>query len=1825
MDSSRFRRIAILIALALLSGCRFPFFGGDHGAPLLSADDETLAAKEIDWVTAGSVGPRGPIRVHFLRPWASDQELSKEADPALLAISPELKGALRWKDHQTLEFVPSEDLEPGTLYTARLDLPGLTGDKRLPVYPFSFAAAPGDLEIHPESFTKEADGTWTLALSTEFTRPPKDDPASLFSAKQSGASIKISAASGTIRLGGVARNGNTLTVKAKGDEAGGDREWSFPIPAADSFGVIWSRDFLKDGTEGFEVLFSDPLGSLSDVQGLVEVEGKEVAPHLEVDGHELRATWPAQGKIVRLFLRKGLPSADGKGLSADVLLVSRFSDFLPSARFLEQGTILPTASKDRIHFETVNLSVVRVRVSRLRAEKIPSETDFDNGRGELRIGEVVFDRTIELQAKPNQRLRTELDLGPALAKSGPGLYSVSLQRVRRGMLYQCPDAPKDTASSGNEGGEDGGEESGWNWRDRENPCTPSFWTPWYGDGVVRRSILASDLGLMAWKEPDGRILAVATDMAEAGPWKGAKVELLDPQDQVVGSGTADGDGTVSFERSGRTVLVRASAERGGRTHLAFLRMREGEIRNLSRFDVDGVADEDGIRLFVFTERGAYRPGDSLFAGCVMRGGDGRPVEKLPVRLSLRDPRGHVVASTVLKSAPDGFFSWRTATRPDDPTGRWTVLAEAGPASESRGILVETVRPNRLKVELGSDHPILASKSPGRLTLSSRWLSGGTAAGLSGKVEMSFEKTAIKGPGLRDFVFDDPVSEKDPPAERTVWEGNLDGNGKAGFPVSVPGPADARGLLTGIFRSRVFEPGGQASIDRETFPVSPFPRYVGVHLTTDQGFGWATQGSEVRLEAVLATAQGAREEGKLKVQVYAHPQWWWWEEGDRSQGFVSRKETRLQETFEMQAGTTRPVALSRPGRYLILVSDALGGHQSGAFVNVWGDGGWGDGEERQRKAPALVAVRAVRDTVAPGEPVEVRFPGPAHGKALVQVMRGRRILSQEWIETSAPETAWKGKAGPEMEPGVYVQVTILQPYPPPSDRPLRLWGVVPVVVRDPRSRLEPQLATGSEWRPASTQRIHLSEKTGRPMQAWVAVVDEGLLDLTGHETPDAWKRFHARTALSVQGWDLYDEVSDAWSGRIDRLFTVGGDGDLRRKDGDARQNPFAPMVVVRGPFAVPKGGMDVEIPVPRYTGSVRVMAVATAATAFGRTDRTIPVKSPVMALATAPRALGPGDTATLPVTVFSDRKGEVQVRLEVRGGVRLVGSPLASAVFAKPGDQVVRFRVAATDELGAARISVKASAAHGQAQQELSVPVRLPGEPVSRTLGGTARAGAAWKGALPPFGIAASRSARLELSGTGVLGIENRLDELLRYPHGCLEQTTSAAFPQLFLSKLLPEAPASRLQEAESNVDAALARLPRFQTASGAFSLWPGEGAPYEWGTLWAGRFLVLAHAKGHPVPPAMYDHFLSHLSDAASRWSPGAYAGVDDTLAQVERLDLLALAGKPELPLMNRLRSAPLPSLSRWILAAAYATAGRPDAAAEMAKRIGTSIPDVPRSLGGWLHSPARDRALLLEAMVRAGSADKTQDIFQQVRKDLADGGTWLSTQEAGTALWAVASWLGGSGTSSGVEARWRLGGGSWTTAKSAKGTVSIPLPSGFGGEVEVQATSSAAVQALLVRRAVEDPAATPVRSNGIALSVAYRKPTGEAVDPSDLAQGEDFLVEARIQNTSDRRLENLALVQVFPGGWEPRNENLEGAAQAQGSPASTRATTGKILRTEFRDDRAIHYLTLERGGSVVVLVGARAAYEGAYDRPGAQVQAMYDQRLSATSPGGRSRVLAPR
>jgi len=1664
-----------------------------------------------------------------------------------------------------------------------------------------------------------------VTFSVTFSDPPSDTAAaSRAKADQSGKTLATSwtwtgPSSARIQVDGIRLGLGAATLRLEPRDGGIDEESSVALNIPDApkdLYPIWISPFSENGREGFRVLLANPPENASDLQGVLDVEGPDDDIRHELDGSMARVSWPERGKGAKL--------AVGTGKGRPIEFSWEFRGRKPDVRWVENGAILTSKAQDRIHFEAVNLERVRVRVIRVTPGNVPEFLDDNKLDGSMsegrRPGRIVWNRVISLQAKPDVPLQGTIDLQAILASQGSGMYTIELAREREGMLYRCDDSAraKPAQEGDGESDEGDGEDDGGSYDDRENPCKQAYWQEWWTP-VARRNVIVSDIGLMAWREPAGRIVAVASDLLAAEPWKGVEMEILSQDDRVLATGKTSSDGFAELSGGKDATVLHARSKRDGREMHAWLRLRDGEARNLSRFDVGGQVRPDGIRLFAWTERGVYRPGDSIFAGCLVRGPDGRGMDRLPLRLTLRDPRGRVSATTVVRAAPEGMFSWRTATGLEDPTGRWSLLAEAGPASQELPILVETVRPNRLKIDIEAPAVIGEGGSEGRVALASHWLSGGSAAGLRAQVQAKLSPAPFAPKGMTEFVFTDPTrgSSGDEETETVAWEGTLDGAGKGEFSLGAPDASGAAGLVQASLRTRVFEPGGQASVDRFSVLLSPFASYAGVHLKTNASWGWMEAGTPMVIEVVSATPQGAKNTGaKMRIEVWRHPETWWWEDGDQVRGFLTRSGVEKVWIGEAPCGGSANFTPKEQGRYIVLVRDPSG-HVAGTSVNVWS--GWGDGRQGPGATPSFLSLQAERDTVAPDGRIGVGFPSSAGGKALIQILDGRRILSQEWVSTTENRTQWKGKVPSGATGGLYVQVTLLQPYPPSTDRPLRMWGVIPVAIVDPATVLHPVVQAPAEIRPQSKVKIRIRERDGRAMRAMLALVDEGLLDLTRFATPDPWSAFHGREALQVQGWDMHDLVVGAWAGRMDRLFAVGGSEDARKKAAQAKGNPFPPLVIVKGPFDVKGAGSDIELDIPRYTGSVRLMVVAAKDDAFGSAEKAVPVRAPVMALLTVPRALSPSDKATIPVTIFASKPGRVQVRMKLAGPIAAEGATTAWADFREAGDQVVEFAVKANGGVGQATISVEASSPAGSGSDAQTFEVRHPGTPGTRGIAMEVNDSLFWVVPLAPWGLPGTRTARLEISSTGLLGINDRIEDLIHYPHGCLEQTLSGLMPQIFLRKLVPWTAEAQLKKADGNVRSGLERLRLFQTPSGGLSLWPGEGEAYPWGTLWAARGMLAAREAGFDVPAGVFDPVVAWIGEKARGFRPGSEAARGDTLLQVSRLDILAMAGKADLAAMNRLREAPLGDLERWTLAAAYASAGRSDIARHLSSRAGTRV-TTERMMLHNLDSPVRDRALMAEAMFRAGNRPKGAEMIRLVRKDIQHSSEWYSTQELGTALWALAR-LQSDPAKKSFQAQWRIDQGAWHPLRVV-GTGSADIPPNATGTLSVKIDGRTSAEAFLSLRAIPGPEEPVPPPNGFDLSIGYERADGTTIDPSRMVRGEDFRVVATLRNTSGRGIPNVALMQIFPGGWEIRNESIEGSETDASAPAMPHwASQVEPRRVEFRDDRAIHYFDIPAYGAARVVVGIRAAYAGTYIRPGAHVEALYDATLQATQPSGWSTI----
>ena len=914
-----------------------------------------------------------------------------------------------------------------------------------------------------------------------------------------------------------------------------------------------------------------------------------------------------------------------------------------------------------------------------------------------------------------------------------------------------------------------------------------------------------------------------------------------------------------------------------------------------------------------------------------------------------------------------------------------------------------------------------------------------------------------------------------------------------------------------------------------------------------------------------------------------------------------------------------------------MKDRESGHATGGTVYI----DWPDWRGRSNKTDPsgikMLAFSLDKDSYEIGETATAIIPAAAGGRALVSLENGSTVLQQQWLEVSDQgDTKLTFKITPEMAPNVYLHISLLQPHAQTvNDLPVRMYGIAPVFVTNRQTILQPQIKMPEVLRPETDFNVTVSEKSGKPMTYTLAIVDDGLLDLTNFKTPDPWNEFYAREALGIRTWDMYDDVLGASGGRYSSLFSTGGDASL--KPADAKANRFKPVVKFIGPFYLAKGKQQTHtLKLPMYVGSVRAMVVAGQDGAYGNAEKTAFVRTPLMLLSTLPRVLSTQEEITVPVNVFAmeNQVKNVTVSLEASGaGVQITGNRQQSLTFDQPGDQLAYFTLKTGSKTGKATIHLTASGNGQQTKETIEIEVRNPNPVVTLRNSQWIEAG---QEAELSYTLAGSSSAnnqvQLEVSRIPSVDISRRFDFLYNYQHHCTEQLTSKALPLLFVSqfKAVDEQEAEKIK---TNVQEAIRQIYARQLPNGGFVYWPGNAVADEWITSYTGMFLTLAQEKGYAVHPNVLNKWKRFQRAAAQNWRMPQEASNwqiwQSELQQAFRLYTLALAGAPEYGAMNRMKEQPGLSIqAKWRLAAAYALTGKMKPAGELVYNAETTV--IPYSSMNLIYgSSDRDEAMILETLILM---KRDRDALQQAKKvsqNLAQE-NWFSTQSTAFALMAMgrlAEQLSGT-----LDFTWSWNGKQQPAVKSAKAVFEKEIAtSPKSGTVSVKNQGKGALSVDLITRTQLLNDTLPAIADNIRLDVKYTDMAGSPISVEDIRQGTDFMSAVTLSNisgTSD--YSNLALTHIIPSGWEIYNERMivPEASSSNSNEANTpESSADKYTYKDIRDDRVLTYFDLRRGESKTFTVRLQATYAGNFILPAIQCEAMYDAAVQARTKAGRTTV----
>lgn len=1853
----------------------------------LSTQARDAWASIISAHTTGVVSRRTEIRVLFNSDVAPDNASHPLDARSILSISPAVAGEIRFRGPRELALKPSSELAVGQTYTVRVKARGLAGlSQNIEPYEFKFSVQSPQYEVDlQELMTDPADdrrmvlrGTVTTADTESAARVEQLIRVSYLSKPQTATWTHSSnGLVHTFTVAGLERQlkATPVDIAADGQAIGAtDRHtYQVEVPASGEFKVINALAIEQDGRRQIQVVFSDSLDERQSLRGLVRLSIGAFTTRVDGNMLLLYPKEEIEGEVT-VNLEQGLRNRRGVALAVAEARTLEFSSEGPQVRFVGNGVILPDGKTLTVPFEAINARSVRVIATRIYPESITQFLQVNrlDGSDELgRVGRYLWRKTLPLPGPAGRRWnRYALDVTELIKKYPGSMFQLTLQLTPADSAYRCAGGSDGDAASTVQAPlrdqEDGdspqpsawdyaedffgiaGEESGFRgarWSERNDPCKRAYFV--YNNLThAQHNLLASNIGLLAKADQRGRLLVTVTDLRTAQPMSNVALSVRNFQNQVLVSGKSDAKGMARLEPTGTPFLLVAETV-GGK---GYLKLNVGNALPVSHFDVGGEVVSKGLKGTIYGERGVWHPGDDIHLTFVVHDPEHTLPAEHPATLELLDPRGRVTATLVNAAPVDGFYRFDTRTRDDAVTGDWTAKVVLGGVSFSKKLKIETVMPNRLKVELKFPATTLGAGRPIRGSIASQWLSGASAAGLKTDVSLRLTPGVTHFQRYNDFVFDDPAREFASEPEK-IYEGALDAKGGAEFQRSVELASPPPGMLTANFTTRVFERGGAFSIMRDSADYAPFARFVGLRLPKgDAARGMLQTDQDHIVEVASVTAVGQPLAlSRIRVTLYKIDWRWWWEKGGESLSrFVESRgssvvsETTLATDASGHAQWKLRVNYPQWGRYMLRACDEEGGHCSGSTFYIDWPSWAGKGRDQSGPAATMLSLTTDKPSYQVGETATIQLPESAQGRALLTVENGSGVLDARWIEPRTGNTRVTVPITATMTPNVYVAVTLVQPHEgKDNDRPIRLYGVVPLEVTDPQTHIKPVIQAPQEWQPESQPTVRISEADGKAMTYTIAVVDEGLLSLTNFKTPDLFQQFYKREALGVKTWDLFDDVIGAYGAELERLLALGG-SDGNRNAENQSQSRFPPVVQVLGPFRLKAGATAAHVlTLGRYVGAVRVMVVAgnnaVTPAAFGSAEKSVFVRKPLMILPTMPRVVGPGESIDVPVSVFAGTPAVKNVSLSIQPDSLFIieGEAATTLTFTQPGEKMGMLRLKAGERLGHSTVKFSASSGEQRASDSINIEIRSANPPTTRMQSKVLQPGESWTAQVKPHGIEGTNQIALDVSALPPLNLASRMGFLVQYPYGCLEQVTSAAFPQLFLPSLLHLDDARR-RETEDNIRAAIDRLRSFQLGNGGFSYWPGGSSSGRgasegyslWATTYASHFLVEAEKTGYAVPTSMRAGMIRALRTTAQDWR----ASQGSPLDQAYRLYVLARAGQPELGAMNRLReTGGLQNTERWVLAASYQLAGLRDVARTLTPSDAMSTRSY-RGADYTFGSVLRDRAMILQSMVVLGRQDLSQGVSKAIAYELASD-DWYSTQSVSYALMAMAQLAGAGSDAPYTFERSVAGKRLAVTGQSPVYQEVLAGVTQSGTAVTVHNTSQRILFADIAVRGTSLAGHEDAESSGLALAVHYSDEAGNALDVTRLRQGTDVRINLEVHNTSGTTLNNIALTQILPAGWEIQNERLEGSKdenqrdggrRAPGGEAAARAPAGgKADYTDIRDDRVLRYFSLQPDETIRFTTRVNAAYRGRFYLPSVVAEAMYDAGHHARTSGQWSEVVS--
>lgn len=1587
----------------------------------------------------------------------------------------------------------------------------------------------------------------------------------------------------------------------------------------EGFGLVRAFPDQTDGALSLALEFSEALVGTQNFDALLTfTDGTEREGSWTLDdaARVLRFPHVEANREYTIRIAGTLASADGDTLGSDIERKVFTGELDPVVGFASQGSVLPARESRGLPIVSINVDEVDVEFLRVDDDALPAflaqyqrggrrgSWELDNRWGNStplsKLATPVYVNRFAIVGARNERVLTYLPLQDIRELQQPGLYFAVMKRSGA-----------------------------------------------FADEYETAYFTVSDIGLHARAYGD-KLFVHTASLQTGAPIGNTELRMLDAKGAPVYRASTDARGSamLDYTLDAGHVLV---ASRG--SDVSLLPFNQPAL-DLSEFAVSG-REQAWFDVFAWSGRDLYRPGETVRVSALLRDQDGRPVQAKDGRSQalfarLRQPDGKTFHETRVEPGEGGYFRFEREIPVDAPTGSWRVEFRTDPAAreavQGMTLRIEEFLPERMKLDLDAQ-AVLRPGEPLKLQATGAYLYGAPASGnrFTARLAVAVERSPVEG--LPGFVFGDATVDL-PREAKDVADGSFDDQGR--FDADIPLPEEAKPTtpIAAIISGSLYETGGR-SVNRTLKRVLwPADALVGVRPLFEPQDG-ADPNTNARFELVRVGADGKpRPQPGLKVSLIREHRDYHWRNDDAGwrYEFTRRFETVETRTLEAGSNATRFDFPVEWGEYRIDVEDPATKLVSRyPFRAGWS---WDDGNRGLDARPDKVKVALDKAGYRAGDTMRVTVTPPHPGRGLLMVESDRMLYLQE-IDAK-PGSTFEIPVTEDWERhDVYVTALVFRGGSAASTvTPARAVGVAHVPMERRDRRVAVGLKASTMVRPEMPLQVTVAAPELAGQEAWVTVsaVDVGILNITRFPVPDAWTHFFAQRRFGVDAYDLYGRVIESFEGGTARL-RFGGDAPLAALPQARRPTARVQTVdLFAGPVTLDaRGNARVPLQVPDFNGTLRVSALVWSADRYGSRDVETVVRAPLVAEASMPRVLAPGDTSTvtLDLTNFSGRAGRFDVRVDGVGPVA-VGEGSRTVQLAVDGRTTLNFPLTAREGHSVAKVRVRVSGPGVRVDRSYDLSVRAAWPSVlrstTRVLDGntpvTLDAG------LMDGLMDGSVNARFTVSALPPIPFAAAITGALSYPYGCAEQTTSRGYAALQLD----DATVSMLGiegvdagKRRQFVEAAFGRLASMQVGTGHFSMWGSDGYVNPMLTPYIVEFLLDARDAGFAVPDAVLQKSLERLGeDLLSgghafygqnerehlRFAYRAYAGY--VLARVNRAPLGTLRA-----MFDNERGSTRTGLPLVHLGLALSLQGD-KARGERAVQAGFDFRgDRPGYLWDY-GTPLRDASLMIALTHERGIAKpafdaRAVDIGREVDVRRNRGWVYLSTQEQ------IA--LARLGRALSSDQRKRVGG----TLREGEVEETVPAATMVGRSydgaglrrgVRFMPSGEPPMYANIDIAGV--PRSAPAADFSV-LKVERRLygTDGKPWTPAPLKEGEALIVAVSV--VSDRDMPDALLTDLLPAGLEVENFNLSDATQwadvvIDGVQLTERGGAATVQHEEYRDDRYVAALKLDSGRTARVFYLVRAVSPGSYTAPPPLVEDMYRPQLRGvgTSVPARITVVQP-